>query len=83
MLLTPVANFVDTGGKVLPVTPAVPVANLPLVSLILVVHLVNISVNKIKEMTLMLFSGAWGKMIPEKNRSNKSRDTLPLNAGFL
>jgi hypothetical protein len=59
------ASVVDTGGKLLPVTPAVPVANLPLVSLILVVHLVNISVNKIKEMTLMLFSGAWEKMIHE------------------
>ncbi len=26
----------------------------------------------------MLFSGAWGKMIHEKTRSEKSRDTVPL-----
>ncbi len=30
------------------------------------------------EMTLMLFSGAWGKMIHEKNLKQKSRDTVPL-----
>ncbi len=30
------------------------------------------------EMTLMLYSGAWGKKIHEKNRNQKSRDTLPL-----
>ncbi len=26
----------------------------------------------------MVYSGAWGKLIPEKNRSQKSRDTVPL-----
>jgi hypothetical protein len=30
------------------------------------------------EMTLMLFSGAWGKVIHEKNLKQKSRDTIPL-----
>jgi hypothetical protein len=30
------------------------------------------------EMTLMIFSGAWGKMIYEKTWSKKSRDTVPL-----
>ena len=29
-------------------------------------------------MTLMVYSGAWGKLIHEKNRSQKSRDTVPL-----
>ncbi len=29
---------------------------------------------------LMLFSGAWGKMIHEKTRSKKSLDTVPLIA---
>jgi|LakMenEpi03Aug12_release.lakeMendotaPanAssembly.Ray.scaffolds.fasta_scaffold4886815_1 hypothetical protein len=29
-------------------------------------------------MTLMLFSGAWGKMIQEKNPEQKSSDTVPL-----
>jgi hypothetical protein len=29
-------------------------------------------------MALVLFSGAWGKMIHEKNLSKKSRDTVPL-----
>ncbi len=30
------------------------------------------------EMILMLLSGAWGKMIHEKNLKQKSRDTVPL-----
>ncbi len=30
------------------------------------------------EMTLMLFSGSWGKMIHEKNLKQKSLDTVPL-----
>ncbi len=29
-------------------------------------------------MTRMFFSGAWGKMIHEKNLNQKSRDTAPL-----
>jgi hypothetical protein len=46
---------------------------------------VNISTNFWKkfEMTPMLFSGAWEKMIhekTEKTRSKKSRDTVPLIA---
>jgi hypothetical protein len=32
-------------------------------------------------MTLMLFLGAWGKMIREKTFSKKSRDTVPLSWG--
>ena len=30
------------------------------------------------EMTLMLFSGAWGRWFMKKTWSNKSRDTVPL-----
>jgi hypothetical protein len=30
------------------------------------------------EMTLLLFSGAWGKMIHEKNLKQKFCDTVPL-----
>jgi hypothetical protein len=30
-------------------------------------------------MILMLLSGAWGKVINEKNLKQKSRDTVPLN----
>ncbi len=33
------------------------------------------------ETTLMVYSGAWGKLIHEKNRSRKSRETVPLNKG--
>jgi hypothetical protein len=29
----------------------------------------------------MLFSGAWGKMMHEKNQSKKSSDTVPLTMG--
>jgi hypothetical protein len=37
------------------------------------------------EMALMVYSGAWGKLIHEKNSSLKSRDTVPLNpmVGFI
>jgi hypothetical protein len=48
--------------------------NLPLVSLIPVVHLdLRISPRILKkfEMTLVLFSGAWGKIIHEKNLEQK------------
>ncbi len=34
------------------------------------------------EMTLMLFSGAWGNVIHEKNLKKKSRDNLPLILQF-
>ncbi len=30
------------------------------------------------EMALMVYSGAWGKLIHEKTRSQKSSDTVPL-----
>jgi hypothetical protein len=30
------------------------------------------------ETVLMVYSGAWGKLIHEKTRSRKSRDTIPL-----
>jgi hypothetical protein len=41
---------------------------------------VKISANfpKKLETALMVYSGAWGKLIHEKNRSRKSRGTLPL-----
>jgi hypothetical protein len=29
-----------------------------------------------------VYSGAWGKLIHEKTRSRKSRDTVPLNTGL-
>jgi hypothetical protein len=43
--------------------------------------LVNVSTyfRKKFEMTLVLFSVAWGKMIHEKKLKQKSRDTVPLN----
>jgi hypothetical protein len=31
-------------------------------------------------MILMLLSGAWGKVIHEKNLKQKSRDTVPLSS---
>jgi hypothetical protein len=34
------------------------------------------------ETALMVYSGAWGKLIHEKTRSKKSRDTVPLNLKF-
>jgi hypothetical protein len=30
----------------------------------------------------MVFSGAWGKLIHEKTRSKKSRDTIPLTCEY-
>jgi hypothetical protein len=32
--------------------------------------------------SLMVYSGTWGKKIHEKNRSRKSRDTVPLKECF-
>ncbi len=32
-------------------------------------------------MTLMLFLGAWGKIIHNKTRSKQSRETVPLRIG--
>jgi hypothetical protein len=60
---------------------AVLVANLPLVSLIPVVHLdlqISPRIFEKNEMTLMLLSEVMGKMIHEKNRKQKSRDTVTL-----
>jgi hypothetical protein len=54
------------------------------VTLILVGHL-DLQILYLREFskkfktTLLLFSGAWGKMIHEKNLKKKSRDTVPLN----
>jgi hypothetical protein len=69
------AGVVDTGGKF--ATSVVDTSGAP--------WFVNISTNfwKIFEMTPMLFSGAWEKMIhekTEKTNSKKSRDTVPLIA---
>jgi hypothetical protein len=67
------AGVVDTGGNLLPVS-LTPVENLPPVSLTPVVHLdLRISPRIFEKihMILMLFSGAWGKMIHEKNLKQK------------
>jgi hypothetical protein len=54
------AGVVDTGG------------NLPPVSLIPVVNLeLQISPRKKFETALMVYSGAWGKLIHEKNQKQK------------
>jgi hypothetical protein len=65
----------------LPPVSLIPVANLPPVSLIPVVNLeLQISPRKKFETALMVYSGAWGKLIHEKNqRHKKSRDTVPLS----
>ncbi len=55
------------------------VANLPPVSLITVVHhdlQISLRIFDKFEMTLMVFSEVWRKMIQEQN---KFRDTVPLN----
>jgi hypothetical protein len=72
--LIPAAGVVDTGGNLPPVL-LTPVANLPPVSLTPVVHL-DLRIyfrefSKKFKMTLMLFSGAWGKMIHEKYLKQK------------
>ncbi len=51
----------------LPPVSTTPVANLELREFV-----------KKFETTLMAYSGAWGKLIHEKTRSRKSRDTVPL-----
>jgi hypothetical protein len=76
------AGVIETGGNLPPVlftlvenlplvstTPAVPAAKLSRVLLIPVVHLVLQYLRKFSkkfEMTLMLFSGGWGKRIHKK-----------------
>jgi hypothetical protein len=64
------AGVVDTGGNLPPVS-LTPAANLPLVSLTPVVHLDFREFSKKFEMILILFSGAWGKVIHEKNLKQK------------
>jgi hypothetical protein len=61
------ARVVDTGGN-FPLASSTPVANLPSVSLTFE-YLRKFS--KIFKMTLVLFSGAWGKIIHEKNLKQK------------
>jgi hypothetical protein len=66
--------FASQCAPLVSTTPAVPVANLPPVSSIPVVHLnLQISPRMFEkfEMTLMLFLGAWGNMIHEKNLKQK------------
>ncbi len=73
------AGVVDTGGNLLPVS-LTPVANLPPVSLTPVVHLDLQYLRKFLQkfkMIQVLLSGAWGKVIHEKNLKQKSRDTVP------
>jgi hypothetical protein len=41
---------------------------------------ISANVRKKFETALIVFSGAWGKLIHEKNRSRKSRDTAPLRS---
>ncbi len=69
------AGVVDTAGKF--ATGVVDTGGAP--------WLANISVNFLKkfEMILMLLSGAWGKVIHEKNINLKSRDTVPLKKTYL
>jgi hypothetical protein len=53
--------------------------HLPPVSKTSVVHLeLRISPPEKLETALIVYSGAWGELIHEKNRSQKSRDTVPL-----
>ena len=78
------AGFVDTGGKFaavvvdtggnFPPVSLTPVANLPPVSTTPVVHLdlrVSPRIFEKFEMILMLLSGAWEKVIHEKNPKQK------------
>ncbi len=66
----------------LPPVSMTPVANLLPVSLTPVVQLdlqISPRIFEKIEIILMLLSGAWGKLIHEKNQKQKSRDTVPLN----
>jgi hypothetical protein len=68
------ACVVDTSGNLSP-------PHLPPVSLIPVVHLdsrISPRILEKFEMTQVLFSGAWGKMIHEKKSEAKNLVTLPL-----
>jgi hypothetical protein len=60
--------------------------HLPPVSMTPVVHLeLGISPRRSKksEAALTVYSGAWRKLIHEKTRSKKSRDTVPLTCRLL
>jgi hypothetical protein len=35
------------------------------------------------EKAVLVYSDAWGKLIHEKNRSRKSRDTVPLTSELI
>jgi hypothetical protein len=61
-------SVVDTGGKI--ATGVVDTGSAPSLAK-------SPRIFKKFEMTLMLFSGAWGKMIPEKNLKQESRDAVP------
>jgi hypothetical protein len=52
--------------------------HLPPVSTTQVVNL-ELRISKKFETALMVYSGAWGKLIHEKTRSRKSRYIVPLN----
>ncbi len=75
------AGVVDTGGKFatgvvdkLPPVSLTMVANLPTVSLIPVVNLelrIFPRIFEKFETALMVYSGAWGKLIHEKNQKQK------------
>ncbi len=83
VLLIPVVNLPMVSlilAAILPPVSLTTVANLPPpVSLIPVVHLdLRISLRIFNKTVLMGYSGARGKLIHEKTRSKKSRDTVPL-----
>ncbi len=78
------ASVIDTGGNLPPVS-LTPVANLPPLSLTPVANLPPLSLTPVEHLTceylcefskkfqmiLMLLSGAWGKVIHEKNLKQK------------
>jgi hypothetical protein len=75
-------KFAGVNDKFSTGTPAVPVANLSPVSLTPVAHLdlrISPRIFEKFEMTLMLFSGAWGKLIYDKKKTEvKHLVTLSL-----
>jgi hypothetical protein len=72
---TGINNTSGTSGKILPPVSLIPMATLPRVSLIPVVHLdlrTSPHIFEKFERTLMLFSGAWGRLIHEENLKQKN-----------
>ncbi len=67
------AGVVDTGGNLPPVSLT------PVATGVVETWKYLREFSKKFEMILMLSSGAWGKVIHEKNLNKKSRDTVPLN----